>query len=77
MRPLVAQGLSAAVYTQTSDVEGEINGLMTYDREVIKLPVAKTAASNKSVASAKTFIDNFQPMPITDSLTHTEPNNER
>jgi len=31
-------GLSAAVYTQTTDVEGEINGLMTYDRKVIKIP---------------------------------------
>ena len=34
-------GLSAAVYTQTTDVEGEINGLMTYDRKIIKIP-AKT-----------------------------------
>ena len=31
-------GLSAAVYTQTTDVEGEVNGLLTYDREVIKIP---------------------------------------
>jgi len=31
--------LSAAVYTQTTDVEGEVNGLITYDREVIKIPV--------------------------------------
>ena len=31
-------GLSAAVYTQTTDVESEINGLMTYDRKVIKIP---------------------------------------
>ncbi len=31
-------GLSAAIYTQTTDVEGEINGLMTYDRELIKIP---------------------------------------
>ncbi|MDT0677897.1 glycoside hydrolase family 2 protein [Autumnicola musiva] len=30
-------GLSAAIYTQTTDVEGEVNGLMTYDREVIKI----------------------------------------
>ncbi|MBO0722802.1 MAG: glycoside hydrolase family 2 [Blastocatellia bacterium] len=29
-------GLSAAVYTQTTDVEGEVNGLMTYDRKFIK-----------------------------------------
>ncbi len=34
------KGLSAAVYTQTTDVEGEVNGLMTYDRKVIKIPVA-------------------------------------
>jgi beta-galactosidase/beta-glucuronidase len=31
-------GLSASVYTQTTDVEGELNGLLTYDREVEKLP---------------------------------------
>ncbi len=30
-------GLSAAVYTQTTDVESELNGLMTYDREIIKM----------------------------------------
>ena len=34
-----SKGLSAAVYTQTTDVEGEVNGLMTYDREIIKIPV--------------------------------------
>ncbi len=36
--PAVAQGLSATVYTQLSDVEDELNGLVTYDREVLKLP---------------------------------------
>ncbi|WP_348621162.1 glycoside hydrolase family 2 protein [Pedobacter lusitanus] len=36
---LIPLGLSAAVYTQTTDVEGEINGFMTYDRKVIKMPV--------------------------------------
>ncbi len=39
--PLIVQGLSAAVYTQTTDVEIETNGLMTYDRKVIKMPEAK------------------------------------
>ena len=34
-------GLSAAVYTQTTDVEGEINGLMTYDRKVTKISEEK------------------------------------
>lgn len=36
LRPLIDDGLAAAVYTQTSDVEREINGLMTYDRAVLK-----------------------------------------
>jgi Glycosyl hydrolases family 2, sugar binding domain/Glycosyl hydrolases family 2/Glycosyl hydrolases family 2, TIM barrel domain len=44
LRPLIGKGLSAAVYTQTTDVEVEVNGFMTYDREVIKLEPQKTAA---------------------------------
>jgi beta-galactosidase/beta-glucuronidase len=36
LKPLVEKGLAAAVYTQTTDVESEINGLMTYDRKVLK-----------------------------------------
>lgn len=35
--PLQKQGLSGAVYTQLSDVEEEVNGLMTYDRKILKL----------------------------------------
>ena len=37
LKPLLPMGLSAAIYTQTTDVEIETNGLMTYDRKVIKL----------------------------------------
>jgi hypothetical protein len=39
--PLIKKGLSAAVYTQTTDVEVETNGLMTYDRKVVKFPEEK------------------------------------
>ena len=35
--PWVSRGLSAAVYTQLTDVEDEVNGLMTYDRKVLKV----------------------------------------
>ncbi len=49
MHPLIGQGLSAAVYTQTTDVEVEVNGLMTYDREVIKFDVAEMAAWHKAL----------------------------
>ncbi|MBQ6655572.1 MAG: MFS transporter [Erysipelotrichaceae bacterium] len=34
--PLISEGLSAVIYTQLSDVEDEVNGLVTYDRRVIK-----------------------------------------
>ena len=36
--PAYRQGLAAAVYTQLTDVEDELNGLITYDREVVKIP---------------------------------------
>ena len=39
-------GLCACVYTQTTDVEGEINGLMTYDRQVLKVDADKVRAAN-------------------------------
>ncbi|MEX2309742.1 MAG: sugar-binding domain-containing protein [Pirellulales bacterium] len=45
MRPLIGQGLSAAVYTQTSDVEIEVNGLMTYDREHVKMDLERVATA--------------------------------
>lgn len=35
--PLIEKGLSGAVYTQLSDIEEEVNGLVTYDRRVVKL----------------------------------------
>jgi hypothetical protein len=41
LNELVKRGLSAGVYTQTTDVEVETNGLMTYDRKVIKIPEAE------------------------------------
>ncbi|SFV02959.1 glycoside hydrolase family 2 protein [Butyrivibrio sp. INlla21] len=37
IKPLIKQGLAGAVYTQLSDVEEEVNGLMTYDRRITKI----------------------------------------
>jgi len=45
--PLVDKGLAAAVYTQTSDCEIEVNGLATYDRAVVKLDPARFSALNR------------------------------
>ena len=49
LKTFVTTGCAAAVYTQTTDVEGEVNGLMTYDRKVIKMDIPRIFAANKKV----------------------------
>ena len=49
LKDFVKKGFSAAVYTQPTDVEGEVNGLMTYDRKVIKINEAQVRAINQEV----------------------------
>lgn len=51
LQDYAAEGLSAAVYTQWTDVENEMNGLYTYDRKVIKLDRAKVTEINRSLWS--------------------------
>ncbi len=51
LKPLIRQGFSAAVYTQTSDVEVEVNGLMTYDRAVIKMDEARVRKVNQEICN--------------------------
>ncbi|MEM7315326.1 MAG: sugar-binding domain-containing protein, partial [Planctomycetota bacterium] len=76
------RGIAGGVYTQTTDVEGEVNGLMTYDRKVIKIsadelaklhevlfqPVDDVAAvdPNPAFRAIKT---NRQPKPVMDAAT--------
>ncbi|MBT1688507.1 glycoside hydrolase family 2 protein [Dawidia soli] len=50
--PMIHRGLAAAVYTQTTDVEGEVNGLMTYDRKVVKIDPALLRMLHKSLFTA-------------------------
>lgn len=50
--PAAARGLSAAVYTQLSDVEDELNGLMTYDRAVVKMDVQAMRDLNEALVAA-------------------------
>ena len=47
--PLIEQGLCGCIYTQVSDVEEEINGLVTYDRAVIKVPVGEMRKINDAL----------------------------
>ena len=49
LKKLAHTGFSAAVYTQTTDVEGEVNGLMTYDRKVIKVEEDRVRKVNQEI----------------------------
>jgi hypothetical protein len=54
VRPAGA-GLSGSVYTQLTDVEGEVNGLWTYDRRVQKMDKRAVRAANQEVIRAGTL----------------------
>ena len=49
LKSLIPFGYAAAVYTQTTDVEIEVNGLMTYDRKKMKLDVEQVRKANEAV----------------------------
>jgi hypothetical protein len=55
---LIQHGLSAAVYTQITDVEVEINGLITYDRKVIKMPEDRLKALHEQLYSTSPMAGN-------------------
>ena len=48
-------GLSTAIYTQTTDVEHEVNGLVTYDRQVEKMEFQKVKDINEAVIQSTRF----------------------
>jgi beta-galactosidase/beta-glucuronidase len=49
LKPMIAEGLAAAIYTQITDVEVEVNGLLTYDREIVKLNQEVIGKANRSL----------------------------
>lgn len=49
LKEFIPQGMAAAIYTQTTDVEGEVNGFVTYDRKVTKMDKAKVNAINTEI----------------------------
>jgi hypothetical protein len=62
LRPMIGAGLTAAVYTQTTDVEIEVNGQLTYDRAIIKMDAEKVAAANRKL---------YLPPPVVKTLVPT------
>ncbi|MBR2313051.1 MAG: glycoside hydrolase family 2 [Clostridia bacterium] len=57
LKPLIAKGLCGAIYTQVSDVEEEINGLVTYDRAVQKVPTAAMREINDALMTEAAKIE--------------------
>lgn len=51
LKQLIRQGFSAAVYTQTTDVEVEVNGLMTYDRKLVKVDEERVRKVNQEICN--------------------------
>ena len=49
VKPQLKKGLAALVYTQVSDVEDEVNGLLTYDREIEKIAIADVKQVNDAL----------------------------
>ncbi|MEO7293365.1 MAG: sugar-binding domain-containing protein [Ginsengibacter sp.] len=50
---LKKKGLSAAVYTQTTDVETEVNGIITYDRKIIKMDIDRVRTAHLKLITEK------------------------
>ncbi|MDT5042315.1 MAG: hypothetical protein QOE51_3300 [Actinoplanes sp.] len=71
LRSAQSCGISAAIYTQLTDVEGELNGFFTYDRQVTKMDLNQVKAINqKIIAQADGSATNTpQPPPGTPGLT--------
>lgn len=77
LHPLIGKGLCAAVYTQTTDVEIEVNGIMTYDRAIVKIDEKRMAEAHKKLGGPapelKTLVPTSQPEGIEWSYTTEKP----
>jgi len=58
-------GMSAAVYTELTDVETELNGLLTYDRFMVKGSLPKYFATNQGVIKKTLFMTDVLPTSLT------------
>ncbi|MDC0707053.1 AbfB domain-containing protein [Stigmatella sp. ncwal1] len=57
-------GLSAAVYTEITDVEGEINGMLTYDRAIVKVDANQVRTAHLNLIAASRQLNTQGPLPV-------------
>ncbi|WP_410818829.1 AbfB domain-containing protein [Micromonospora sp. 050-3] len=61
---MLGKGLSASIYTEITDLEGELNGFLTYDRQVIKMDQARVRAANTALINASKTIGSSAPVAL-------------
>ncbi|MGX6605963.1 AbfB domain-containing protein [Micromonosporaceae bacterium Da 78-11] len=61
---MTGSGLSASVYTEITDVEGEVNGFLTYDRQVVKMDQARVRAAHVALINASKALNNQTPVTL-------------
>ncbi|GIJ78655.1 Glycosyl hydrolases family 2 [Micromonospora phaseoli] len=61
---MIGTGLSASVYTEITDLEGELNGFLSYDRRVVKMDEARVRAANLALVHASRSISPRQPVAL-------------
>jgi hypothetical protein len=61
---MVGKGLSASVYTEITDLEGELNGFLTYDRQVVKFDQARVRAANQALIAASRTLPALNPVGL-------------
>lgn len=80
LRPLITNGLAAAVYTQLTDVEDQLSGLITYDRAVVKVNIARAQAAHRALieppSKSRVFVPDVRRGGATWRYTTTNPGPE-
>ena len=61
---MVGRGLSASIYTEITDLEGELNGFVTYDRQIVKVDQARVRAANQALIAASRALNNSAPVTL-------------
>jgi hypothetical protein len=61
---MLGRGLGAAIYTEITDLEGELNGFLTYDRQVVKMDQARVRAANQALIAASRSLPALSPTTL-------------
>jgi hypothetical protein len=61
---MTGRGLSASVYTEITDLEGEVNGFLTYDRQVVKMDQSRVRAAHQALINASKALNDQTPVTL-------------